>query len=77
MSSANLERILDEVRALTPDEKRNLREALDEALEADERARREVLVRSIRGKYAHLGLSSEGFAALKAEEIELEDKSRG
>ena len=69
-----IDRIIDEVKTLSAGEKRQLREALDQALRADEQADRHALVHSVRGKYAHLGLSSEDFAANKANEIELEDR---
>ena len=35
---------------------------------------RASVVRAIRGKYAHLGISSEEFAAQKQEELRLEDR---
>ena len=39
-----------------------------------EQSRRAALSRAIRGKYAYLGVSSDDFAARKAEEIALEDR---
>ncbi|HKV38850.1 MAG TPA: hypothetical protein VJX67_06530, partial [Blastocatellia bacterium] len=44
------------------------------ALRADELAHRRGLIQSIKGKYAHLGLSSDQFADDKASEVELEDR---
>ena len=79
--SQTLDRIIEEVRQLAPDERRQLREMLDREphpLTSDsltpEQARRAALIRSIRGKYAHLPTSSDDFAARKAEEIALEDR---
>lgn len=71
-----LERIIEEVRALPPDQRQILREMLDrEQQDQDgERARRAALTQHIRGKYAHLPTSSEEFARYKAEEIALEDR---
>lgn len=67
--STSLDKIIEEVRALTPDEQQQLRELLD-------REARTAELRQIQGKYAHLGVSSEDFAARKAEEIELEERRR-
>ena len=74
MSNATLDRIADEVRALSPDERRQLRDFLDRTMKEDDAARQAALVRGIKGKYAHLGLSSDDFAAAKAEEIKLEER---
>lgn len=61
--------------SLPPDDVRRLRDTLDvmtwETLSPDARQR---LASSIRGKYAHLPISSDDFAARKAEEIALEDR---
>ena len=67
MSSSVLETIMEEVKSLTPDE----RQWLLEALEQEQRAER---IRSVRGKYAHLGVSTEEVLRSKAEEIELEER---
>jgi hypothetical protein len=67
MSSSVLETIMEEVKSLTADE----RQRLLEALEQEQRAER---VRSVRGKYAHLGVSTEEVLRSKAEEIELEER---
>lgn len=67
--STTLDKIIEEVRALTPDEQQQLRELLD-------REARTAELRRIQGKYVHLGVSSEDFAARKAEEIELEERRR-
>jgi hypothetical protein len=67
--SAALDRIIEEVRALTPDEQQQLREML-------EREARTAELRRIQGKYAGTGAGSEGFAAEKAEEIAREDRRR-
>jgi hypothetical protein len=67
MSSSVLETIMEEVKSLTADE----RQRLLEALEQEQRAER---VRSVRGKYAHLGVSTEEVLRSKAEEIDLEER---
>jgi hypothetical protein len=67
MSSSVLETIMEEVKSLTADERQKLLEAL-------EREQRAELVRSVRGKYANLGVSTEDVLRSKAEEIELEER---
>ncbi|HEX6183112.1 MAG TPA: hypothetical protein VFZ44_04305 [Pyrinomonadaceae bacterium] len=67
--STTLDRIIEEVRALTPDEQQQLREML-------EREARAAELRRIRGKYAGVNVSSETFAAEKDEEIAREDRCR-
>lgn len=74
MSTANLDKIIEEVRALPPVERERLREMLNEEAKAAQQAERSKLVRSIMGKYAHVPTSSEDFAARKQEEIEMEDR---
>lgn len=74
--SRALERLIAEVKRLSPDEQKVLREALDEEASAVERERRRAISRQVRGKYAHLGASSDEFAARKREEIEREDRQR-
>lgn len=71
--SATLDKIMEEVRALPPDEQRQLLELLEQETHASERARRSALTRSIRGKYAHLPTGSIEFIALKRKETALED----
>jgi hypothetical protein len=70
--SAILDKIIEEVRALSPEEQQQLREMLDE----EGRERRNRLAASIRGKYRDVLTSSEVFVARKAEEIALEDRQR-
>lgn len=72
--STTLDKIIEEVQKLLPDEKRQLRELLNDETRDSEQARRIALSRTIRGKYAHLNISSDDFAAQKAEEIALEDR---
>ena len=67
MSSSVLETIMEEVKSLTPDERQKLLEALEQEQRAE-------LVRSVRGKYANLGVSTEDVLRSKAEEIELEER---
>jgi hypothetical protein len=74
MSSRSLEEIIEEVKTLSPDEQRQLREALAKESGSAEQLEREQLANSIRGKYANVLTSSEEFAARKAEEIALEDR---
>ena len=67
-----LEEIIREAQALSPDERRRLREILDTKRGHVERGRPESANR-IRGKYADVLPSSEEFAGLKAEEIAREN----
>jgi hypothetical protein len=70
--SATLDKIIEEVRALSPAEQQQLREMLNE----ETREQRGRLAQSIRGKYRDMLTSSEVFIAHKAEEIALEDRRR-
>ena len=79
--SATLDRIIEEIQQLSPDEQRQLREILNREPHepstgtlTPEQQRRADLIRSIRGKYAHLPTSSAEFAARKADEIAREDR---
>ena len=67
MSTAAFDRIVEEIRGLTPDERHKL-------LEIIEREQRAELVRGFRGKYASLGVSTEDVEASKIEEVELEER---
>ena len=69
MSTQVLDRIIEEVKTLTPEERRQL----IAHLEKDERT---AELRRIQAKYSKMGISSEAFAARKAEEVELENRSR-
>lgn len=71
--STALDKIIEEVRALSPEEQKLLREMLDQEMRTAEQERRDRLAASIRGKYRDVLSSSEDFAARKAEEIALED----
>ena len=51
-----------------------LREVLERAMAESSLASRAEAVRAVRGKYAHLPTGSEAFAALKQQEIKLEDR---
>jgi hypothetical protein len=68
--SATLDKIVEEFRALEPEEQGRLLEILEREKRGSERA---TLARSIRGKYAHVRTSSEDFIALKREETRRED----
>jgi hypothetical protein len=68
--SATLERMIEEFRALEPEEQGQLLEMLEREKRISDRA---TLARSIRGKYAHIQTSSEDFIAQKREETRRED----
>lgn len=72
--SATLDRIIEEARALAPEERRLLRQALDAEVPTEAMTERDKLALQIRGKYADLLSSSEDFARRKAEERALEDR---
>ena len=74
MPNTTLQHIIEELKALTPDEKRELREILNEEAQSAESAEREKLIKGIRGKYANVLSSGEDFARRKAEEVELEGR---
>lgn len=69
MSTVAIDRIIEEVKTLTREERRQL----IEHLEKDERT---ADLRRIQSKYSRIKTSSDGFAVRKAEEIELEDRMR-
>lgn len=72
-----LESIIEQVRALPPDEQRQIREMLNREQHDAERARRFALSRNIRGKYAHIiKTSSDDYAREKAGETVAEDRRR-
>lgn len=75
--SATLDKIVEEFRALRPEEQGRLLEMLEQERRSSEQANRSVLARSVRGKYAHTRTSSEDFIALKREETQLEDSKLG
>ena len=69
MSTVAIDRIIEEVKTLTPEERRQL----FEHLEKDERT---ADLRRIQSKYSRIKTSGDAFAVRKAEEIELEDRPR-
>ncbi len=69
MSKVSLEQVIEEAKSLTPEEQRQLREALDEEKRSIEQAERHRLASSIRGKYVDVLSSSEDFSAQKATDI--------
>lgn len=75
--SATLDKIIEEVRTLTPEERQQLLEMLERESGISEHERRIALARSVRGKYAHIPTSSEAFAAMKREETKREDSKFG
>lgn len=64
---STLEQLIEDARALSPDEQRQLREAL-------EREARLARIREAQAEFAQMKTSSENFIRHKAEEIELEDR---
>jgi hypothetical protein len=75
--SIEVQKIIEAVRALTPEERDELFGVLQgaQAIRAD--ADRAEAVRSIRGSYAHVQTSSQAFAHRKISELELEESGRG
>lgn len=71
MSNATLEKILEDVKTLTPDEQQQLRAMLNREMTTAEQ--KHARLRQVQAKYAHLPTSSEDFAARKQAEIDLED----
>jgi hypothetical protein len=71
--SAEVQRILSEVQALSAEEQAEFLSFLGETLSggAVENAKRQVVL-EVRGKYAHVLTSSEEFIKRKQEELELE-----
>jgi hypothetical protein len=69
-----LEKVMEEVQRLTPEERRQLIRALQAAGPAALPRRLETVDR-VYGKYAHVRTSSEEFCARKPHEIALEDVS--
>lgn len=74
--SATLDKIIEEVRSLSPQELSQLREFLDKEAREARQLERDRLASTIRGKYRDVLTSSEEFAARKAEEIAREDRRR-
>ena len=68
-----LEKIIEEVKTLTPEEQSQLRDLLNSQPSSGEQAERDRLANSIRGKYAGILTSSDDFAARKDEELAMED----
>ena len=73
--SSLLEKILEEAKALTPEERQRLRDALDHQASSAEQAERNRLASSIRGKYADVLTGSDEFAVRKGEDLALEERS--
>jgi hypothetical protein len=67
--SASLDKVIDDFHALTPEEQQRFREVLD-------REARTAELRRIQGKYKDANVSSDAFAAEKAEEMAREDRRR-
>jgi len=72
--SRALEKVLDGARNLSPEERRQLLEALQAPGPKHAAARLEMIDR-VYGKYSHVRTSSEDFCARKTEEIALEDRN--
>lgn len=73
--SEQVQSILDAVRRLGPEQRRELTDALA-AIEVSPAVtnRRRQLVESVRGKYRHVPTSSEAFLSRKLEEIDRESR---
>lgn len=70
-----MSQIMEKTLTLMPDDMRHLRDVLNTfTLDIAGSEGRAKMVRSVRGKYAHLPTGSAAFAARKAEEIRLEDR---
>jgi hypothetical protein len=74
--SATLDKIIEEIRALPPEERRRLLEMLEQERPGSERARRAALASQIRGKYRDVLTSSDEFNARKAADTMREDRPR-
>ena len=72
--SRALERVLEEVRNLTAEERRQLAATLD-APAAAVGERSQEIVDHVYGKYAHVPTSAQDFCARKADEISLEGRN--
>ena len=64
---ATLEQLIEEARALSPDEQRQLRDAL-------EREAKLARIREAQAEFRDMKTNSEDFIRRKAEEIEMEDR---
>ena len=71
--SPSAERILESFRALTPDERQQVLEALSRGDKPQPGACAEVVER-VFGQYASVATSSDAFCARKADEISWEDR---
>jgi hypothetical protein len=69
--STEVQQILMAVRALSPEERRELARALD-ALGSSARPSRDLIL-AVRGKYAHVPTSSDAFMARKHDDLALEN----
>jgi hypothetical protein len=74
--SSALDKIIEDVRALSPEEQQQLRELLDRETQNSEQAKRLSLSSTIRGKYRDVLNSSEEFIARKAAETVREDRAQ-
>ncbi|MGA9774096.1 MAG: hypothetical protein WBV94_34010 [Blastocatellia bacterium] len=72
--STLLEKIIEEVKTLTLEEQRQLRDLLNSQTDSSEQTQRDRLAASIRGKYAGILTGSDEFAAHKSEELVLEEQ---
>jgi len=69
MSTGILDRMIEEVKGLSAEERRRLIEILSEDKRSPEQEERDRMAQSIRGKYKHVLTGSEEFARRKAEEV--------
>jgi hypothetical protein len=73
--SAEVQKIVEVFRTLSPAQQAELLDALQAAEPTGKPRSRTALVRSLRGKYAHVLTSSEAFAARKQDELALEERA--
>jgi hypothetical protein len=66
--------LVEKTHSLPPGEQQQLRETLNRSMADSGSMNKTEMVRAVRGKYAHLPTGSEEFAALKRQDIELEDR---
>jgi hypothetical protein len=66
--------VLEKSNVLSPEKIQRLRDLVSREVAGSGLVDRASVVRAIRGKYAHLRISSDEFAAQKMDEIRLEDR---
>ena len=69
-----LERIIEQLQALSQEERQQLQKLLEGELSPKAAQTGPALVEKVRGKYAHVPTSSAAFARRKVEESEIENR---